>query len=73
MRLGGELGAGEVRGSAGAGEDVADDDVRAGGVQGREADAGVVGADPDPGPAWQGEVLANEVGEGLVDLDDALT
>ena len=41
-------------------------------VQGGQADAGVVGADPDPGAAGQRQVLADEVGERLVDLHDAL-
>jgi len=62
-----------VRGGAGAGEDVADHDIGAVGVQRGEAYASVVGADPDAGAARQREVLANHVGQRLVDLDDALT
>ena len=42
------------------------------GVQRGEADAGVVGADADPGAAGERQVLADEVGERLVELDDAL-
>jgi hypothetical protein len=42
------------------------------GVQGGEADACVVGTDPDAGTAGQWQVLAHEVGEPLVDLHHAL-
>jgi len=61
-----------VGGGAGSGEDVADDEVPAGGFHGGEGFAGVGGADADAGFFVEREVGADEFGERGVDFDGEL-